>query len=634
MASLPLEDSDKIEHQGKSKTAIVVSALAITLSLFHLYTSYFGALQAMQQRSFHLGLVLAMIFLLYPSSKQGRIIPRLFDFALCLASLGVCGYVYIQADQFVLMALDLQPIDIAVGIVGLVLVLEGTRRAMGWIMPIIAACFLAYAFFGPYMPKLVAHTGFSPERVAYHMFFTMEGVLGSALGVSASLVAIFVIFSAFIGKSGVGNFFMDLSFALFGRFRGGAAKVAVVSSSLFGSLSGSAVANVVATGSLTIPIMKKSGYPSYFAGAVEAVASTGGQIVPPMMGAAAFLIVEFLGIPYTQVMAAAILPAFLYYLGIFLMVDMQAAKQNLHGIPKNDLPNATRVIKKGGVFFAPMVILVYLLAVHNTSPMLACFWAIVVTIAIGIFHPNGEIKSFKAFVACLDKGGQSIIQVAAACGSAGIIIGVITLTGLGLKLATVLVTVAGGNLLLLLLLTAVVCVILGLGVPTTAAYLIVATLVAPALIKIGVNPLAAHFFVFFYAVVSMITPPVALAAYAAAGIANAECNKTGFTAVRLGLTALILPFMIVYGPQLILEGSWQSLIPAVITATLGTSLLAAGLQGWFFGPLAVVTRLFFIAAALLLIDPNLITDLIGVAFAVTGFLLGKIFKRGADKVTV
>ena len=347
MASSPLECSDKTPPKGKGKTAIIISVFAVSLALFHLYTSYFGALQAMQQRSFHLGLVLAMIFLLYPTKENGGIFFRILDIALCLASLGVCGYVFMQAEQFVLMAIDLQPIDVIVGIVGLILVLEGTRRSMGWIMPVIASCFLAYAFFGPYMPHLIAHVGFSPERVAYHMFFTMEGVLGAALGVSASLVAIFVIFSAFIGKSGVGNFFMDLSFALFGRYRGGAAKVSVVSSSLFGSLSGSAVANVVATGSLTIPIMKRAGYPPHFAGAVEAVASTGGQIVPPMMGAAAFLIVEFLGIPYTRVMAAAVLPAFLYYLGVFLMVDIQAAKQDLRGIDKSELPSPVEVIKKG-----------------------------------------------------------------------------------------------------------------------------------------------------------------------------------------------------------------------------------------------------------------------------------------------
>lgn len=456
---------DVTSRMAKSKLAIIVSVLAITLSLFHLYTSYFGAFGALKQRSIHLGLVLVMVFLLYPCSKKGHVLTRILDLMFALAGAGVCAYIFFQANQFTLMALDLQPIDIAVGIVGVLLVLEATRRVMGWIMPMIASVFLAYVFLGPYMPDLVAHVGFTPERVAYHMFFTMEGIFGSALGVSAGLVAIFVLFSAFIAKSGAGNFFMDISFALFGRFRGGSAKVAVVSSSLFGSISGSAVANVVGTGNLTIPMMRKAGYPGHFAAAVEAVASTGGQLTPPMLGAAAFLIVEFLGVSFTQVMQAAIVPAALYYLSVFLMVDMQAAKQGLRGLPKDQLPPAGRVLKRGWIFLSPIAVVVYLIGVENTSPMLACFWAIVLTAIIGIFHPDGEIKSFKAFLECLSKGGKGVIEVAAACATAGIIIGVITLTGMGLKLATTLVAIAGGSMLVLLLLTALVCLILGMGCP-------------------------------------------------------------------------------------------------------------------------------------------------------------------------
>lgn len=623
-----LDESALGKGLGK-KVGAIVSALALTLALFHLYTSYFGALPAMKQRSLHLGLVLAIIFLVYPTRRSWPVLSRVVDTALALASVGACGYLYVQADQFTLMALDLQPIDVAVGIVGVLLVLEATRRVMGWVMPLIASIFLAYAFLGPYLPRLVAHVGFSPERVAYHMLFTMEGILGPALGVSASLVAAFVIFSAFVQKSGVGTFFTDISFALFGRFRGGAAKVSVVSSSLFGTISGSAVANVVADGPVTIPMMRKSGYSGEFAGAVEAVSSTGGQITPPMLGAAAFLIVEFLGIPYTEVIQAAIFPAFLYYVGLFLMVDMQAAKQGLRGLPRSELPNPFRVIRQGWILIAPIVVLTYLLAWKNTSPALACFWAVVATFVVGVIHPAGELKRPKAVLECLVGGGKGMVEVAAACATAGIIIGVITLTGLGLNLATMLVTVADGNLAILLVLTAIVCLILGMGVPTTAAYLIVATLVAPALIKLGVPALAAHFFVFVLACMSMITPPVALAAYAAAGIAQADCNKTGFMAMRLGMTALILPFMIIYGPGLILQGDWQTVASAVVSATVGTYLLAAGLQGWCRGRLSGLQRSLFLASALLLIHQGTVTDLVGLALATGAFLLPRILRGRA-----
>lgn len=619
-----LENEDFQENTSKSEK--IAAVFAVILGLFQLYTAYFGALGALQQRAVHLVLVFVLVFLLKPIRKEHRM-PWVIIDSLCIAASLIVGvYVFQKADQFALRALTINTSDTIVGIVGMVLVFEATRRVMGWVMPAIAGVFMAYAFFGPYMPDIIAHRGFGIERIAYQMFYTMEGVFGQPLAVSATFVAVFVIFAAFLRKTGAGDFFMDIAFSLFGRYRGGPAKVAIVSSTLFGTFSGSAVANVVGTGTLTIPLMKSTGYKSHFAAAVEAVASTGGQIMPPVMGAAAFLITEFIGIPYTKIAVAALVPALLYYFTVYVMVDLEAAKTNLVGLPSDKLPSFKKKLKEGWPFLAPLVVLIYLLAESGSTPSLAAFWSIITVVVVAFIHPAYKF-TVRDCLKCLESGGRGVVEVAAACATAGIIIGVITLTGMGLKLSMILVNLAAGSTLLLLILTAVVCLILGMGVPTTAAYLIVATLVAPALIKMGVYPLAAHMFVFYYAVVSMITPPVALASYAAAGIAQCSPMQVGVTSVRMGIVALIVPFMFVYGPQLLLVGTWPEVVQSIITSVIGCYALSVSIHGWFKVQLPLYVRAMFLIGGLGLIKPGSFTDIIGLVLIVAGFAMA--YRLGA-----
>lgn len=624
------KDSPQIENEdfqaNKYINEKIAAVVAVLLALFQLYTAYFGALGALQQRTVHLTLVLVMVFILKPLKNNFRN-PLIFIDLVCIAaSLYVGGYVFMKADQFALRALTIDRADTIAGIIGLILVFEATRRVMGWIMPSIAGVFLIYAFVGPYMPSIIAHRGFGLPRVAYQMWFTMEGVLGSPLGVSATFVAVFVIFAAFLRKSGAGDFFMDIAMALFGRFRGGPAKVAIVSSSLFGTFSGSAVANVVGTGTLTIPLMMRTGYQPHFAAAVEAVSSTGGQIMPPVMGAAAFLMTEFIGMPYTKIAIAALVPALLYYFTVYVMVDLEAAKHNMVGLTKDQTPDFKEKMKTGWPFLVPLAVMVWLLTESSSTPSLAAFWSIIAVAVIAVIHPKYKF-TLKDFLKCLESGGRGVIEVAAACAMAGVIIGVITLTGLGLKLSMLMITLAAGNSFILLLLTALVCFILGMGVPTTAAYLIVASLVAPALIKMGVHPLAAHMFVFYYALVSMITPPVALAAYAGAGIAQCSPDKVGFTAVRLGIVALVVPFMFAYGPQLLLVGTWPEIAQSIVTSIFGCFAMSIAVHGWFQGQVPLWLRGMFLVGGLGLIKPGLYTDIAGVALIIIAYLLNKKFAK-------
>ncbi len=612
----------------------IAAVVAIVLALFQLYTAGFGAFGAMRQRTIHLVLVCIMVFLLYPTGKKQISLWRLIDLALIGISAFVGVYLYIFADQFATKALNLQPLDVAVGLLGLVIVFTATIKVMGWIMPAIAGIFMIYALFGQYMPGAIAHRGFGLERISYQMFFTMEGVLGSPLGISATFVAVFVIFAAFLRKSGVGDFFMNIAFGAFGRFRGGPAKASVIASSLFGTFSGSSIANVVGTGTFTIPLMKKTGYKGYYAGAVEAVSSSGGQIMPPVMGAAAFLMTEFIDMTYPQIMFAAILPAVMYYIALFFMVDLEAGKEGILGLPASQLPSPLKEIRMNWILLSPIVVLLYLLITSGSSPSKAGFWATITVIVLAALKRNIKF-GLKELLDCLAEGGKSCIEVATACATAGIIVGVITLTGLGMKLSNVLISLAGGSTLLLLILTALVCIVLGMGVPTTACYLLVATLVAPALIKIGILPIAAHLFVFYFGVMAMITPPVALASYAAAGIADADPMKTGFQAMRLGIVAFIVPFMFVYDPTLLMQNTTVVLaIKSIITALIGTYILSVALEGWFRNTfLPFIARLTLFAAGLCLIDPDLVTDMISIALIVISIALTKFMNKRKEKLS-
>jgi TRAP transporter 4TM/12TM fusion protein len=502
--------------------------------------------------------------------------------------------------------------DLLVGTLIILLVFEGTRRMSGWTLPIIAGIFLLYDFFGEYIPGAAGHGGQDFSRIVGTISLFSEGIFGMPLGVISTFVVMFIIFGAFLLESGTGQFFIDLAFAFFGRIRGGPAKVAVVASGLFGTISGSVIANIVGTGTFTIPLMKRSGYRPIYAASVEAVASSGGQLMPPVMGASAFIIAEILGIPYIKVCLAALVPAIIYYVAVFIAVDLEAARWGLKGLPAKELPNIRQLLKEKGHLSVPILVLIYFLAFAWVSPQRAAFWAIVSTVGVSYLRKSTRM-SLKSILGAMEKGARGILEIAVVCAIAGVVIGSFTLTGLGLKLSTILIDIAGGNLILLLFLSMVASLILGMGLPTVACYLILAVLVAPAMIKMGVLPLAAHLFVFYFGIIAAITPPVALGAYVAAGIAGSPPFRTGWVSCRLALVAFILPYMFVYEPNLILRGeiSPAGAIQACITGIIGSAALASALQGYVFRPLRMVFRLMLGAAAFCLIKPGTITDIVG-----------------------
>jgi len=501
-------------------------------------------------------------------------------------------------------------VDVLMGSVLILLVLEAARRSTGWPVPLVAIVFLLYSFLGPYLPEFLIHKGYSIKRVTTYLALSTDGVFGVPLGVSANFIFLFILYGAILQRSGAGKFFTDLAFSITGGTRGGPAKAAVVSSCFFGMISGSSVANTVTTGSFTIPLMKKTGYPPHFAGAVEASASTMGQIMPPVMGAAAFLIAEFLGIPYIKVCIAAAIPAALSFFAIFMQVHFKAVMMGIKGIPRADLPSLKETLLNGWHHLISIFLLVYFLSL-NFSPERAVFWAILATIACSYIRKHTRMSLRNIFEA-LKEGAIGSTEVAAACAAAGIIIGSITMTGLGLKFSSLIADLSGGNLLLALPFTMIACLALGMGVPTTAQYIIIAALVAPALIKLGVVAIAAHLFIFYFGTRADITPPVALAAYAGAGIAGSNPMKTGVTAFQLGIAGYIVPFMFIYGPELLAIGPVHKVIFATLTATFGVYCLAAGVQNCLFIQTKYYERLLLLITSFLLIKPGLMTDLAGI----------------------
>jgi len=603
------------------------AGIAIFMSLFHLYAGWRGTLDPWTLRVTHLMLGFLVAFLTYPTFKGKKVNwVDLTLFGLALAS-GL--YILIYKDQIIQRAGLPTKWDVVFGIITIVLVLEMTRRVVGLALVVVAGVFLLYAYLGPHMPSLLAHRGYSLERIASHMYTTLEGIYGVPISVSASFVILFVIFGAFLEATKTGDLFLNVANAIAGRWRGGPAKVAVIASGFFGTISGSAVANVVGTGSYTIPLMKRIGYAPYFAGAVEAVASSGGQLVPPVMGAAAFIISEILGIPYIKICVAAVLPALLYYVGLFTAVHMEAVKTGLRGLRDEEVPDLKNVLKTQGHLFASLFVLVYLLAVAMKSPGYSAFWAIVTSIIVSFLRKSTRLN-LKSFLRALESGAKGALTVVAACAAAGIVIGVVTLTGLGLKFSATLVHLAHGNLYLTLIFTMVASLILGMGLPTTAAYIICAVLAAPALIKLGVQPLAAHLFVFYFAIISAITPPVALAAYAAAGIAKDSPMKIGFTACRIGLAVFLVPYVFIFQPALLMKGAPQTIMWVTFTGIVGVILLACSTIGWFLESLSLWERVFLFASSLLLIEPRVLTDVVG-ACLVIPVVLSQLRKRNRKK---
>jgi TRAP transporter 4TM/12TM fusion protein len=465
---------------------------------------------------------------------------------------------------------------------GLLFVLEAARRTNGWALPTIALAALLYARFGYLAPEVIAHNGYSLQRIATQLYLTGEGVFGIAVATSASMLYMFILFGHFLLKSGAGDFMTTLSFSACGRVRGGPAKASVVASSLFGSISGSPVANVIGTGSVTIPLMKRMGYQPHFAGAVEAVASTGGQLVPPVMGAGAFIMAEILGLPYWQIMVAAAIPALTYYAAVFLEVDLEAQKEGLRAVAGSEMEPVRRVLRKGWPFIIPFVVLIYLIAVVLYSPGRAALVAIAVLFGITMLLKGRRMDVRKTWAALADTG-RAAVQIVGACACMGIIIGVVLLTGLGFRLSSLLIALSGGNLLALLVLTMFASMMLGLGLPTVASYLILAILVAPTLVTMGVPPLAAHMFVFYFGILANITPPVALAAYVAAGIAGANPLKTGAKAVQLGVAGFLVPYALIYNSGVLLMGGIGHIADAITSVSVGAVAIAFGVYGEGFG---------------------------------------------------
>ena len=594
----------------------IITVLAISLGIFQLYTAQFGTLTGIKQRAVHLTVVLVLAFLIRARKKN-----KILNIGFAALSAFAGGYIFIVERELSLRVGVVYKIDVVFGVIMIAMLLVATKYLLGWALPIIASICLLYIAIGKYLPSPLNHRGYSLSRVIGYMFLQSDGIWGSPIATSATVIAIFILFGAFLKHSGATTFITELSLGCFGHVRGGPAKVAIAASCLFGSISGSAVANVAGTGCFTIPLMKKSGYESHFAGAVEAVASSGGQFMPPVMGTAAFMIAEMTGIPYIRIAGAALLPAVLYYLALYIQVDLEAVRIGLHGIDKKDLPNAKEVFKRGWYLLLPLLILLFLLIVVKWSTVKAGFWSIIATIAISSVKKETRMTP-KKLLKALEEGALGLLEVASACGIAGIVVGTFGLTGLGLKFSNFLVALSGGHLPALLMLTMLASLILGMGMATLPAYLILAVLVAPALSKMGVGLLAAHLFIFYFGIISAITPPVAVASYTAAGIAECSPSKVGFIAWRLGLSAFLLPYMFVYGPALLMQGTIGEVVLAAITSIIGIAALSMGLEGIGIEKhLNSVQRILLILAAILLVYPGIVTDLLGLGAVVA--LVGK-----------
>ena len=609
-------ESNTVHYAGWPKK--IVAAIAITFSVFQLYTATFGVLDAQLQRAIHLGFGLALAYLLYPFRRAWTRDNFFHPIDILFAVLGAAApaYIVIQYRELVTRAGSVSTPDVVVGGLGILLVIEATRRVVGLPMVTVVLCFLAYAFLGPYMPGVLAHRGLSVEQLVSHLYFTTEGIFGIPLGVSSTFIFLFILFGAYLESTGLGKFFIDLANAVAGWASGGPAKVAVLSSGLMGTVSGSSVANVVGTGSLTIPMMKKLGYHPNFAGAVEAAASTGGQLMPPVMGAAAFLMAEFVGVSYIEVVKAAAIPALLYFTGVWLGVHFEAKRKKLKGIPRNELPNPLTLIKERGHLAIPLVVIVYLL-VSGYTPMRAALVAIVLSIACAMLRKSTRMKPIE-IVYGLERGAKAVLGVLIACAAAGIIIGVVTKTGVGLRLASGLIEMAGGMLLPAMFFTMITAIVLGMGVPTTANYVITSTIAAPALVQMGVPILAAHMFVFYFGIIADVTPPVALAAYAGAGISGGNALKTGVHASKLAIAAFIIPYIFVLSPVILMvDATPLTLIVATLSALLGMIAVSSALCGFLADHCRLYERVLLIVAGLLMIKPGGMTDMIGLAiFAV------------------
>ena len=586
---------------------VLISIIAIAMSLYHMYVAAFGPPEAYFFRGTHLLFTMTLIFLLYPLRPGGEWGWRLIDLAMLAASWGFILHIFINYDYVINRIIYIDELTLSDKIyaaLAILLVLEATRRVLGWGLSLTAIGFLAYPIF------------FSTVKVPVLMeqlYLSTEGIFGSTLGVSASYVMLFVVFGAFMEKSGVGKLFMDFAVSITGNTAGGPGKVSVVSSSLFGTVSGSAVANVMVDGPMTIPLMKRSGFRPHFAAAVEATASTGGQIMPPVMGAAAFVMAEFLAVSYFQVAIWAIIPAILYYVAVFFAVHFEAKRYGLLGVPKAELPKLSVVMRERGHLFVPILIVFVGLIAGYSAPLCALVATLACLPTALLRKTTREGIASNTIFDALEEGAKSTLPVAIACACAGIVIGSTTITGLGITFTQFVVSLSQNMLPLALLLTAIAGIVLGLGLPTTPSYIVMVALLVPALIKLGAVTPAAHMFAFYFAILSAITPPVALAVFAAATLANANMWDSGWAAMRVGAAGYIVPFMFVYEPALLMIGPWYVTVLAFASAVIGVMTLAASLHGYLLGALSMWQRVVLFVPAILLIAPELISSIVGLA---------------------
>ena len=615
-----IKDLDKESSVRKLETPWIAKLFylaCIAVTLYHFITSFVGTPVVLEHRSLHVSMMLALCFVMYPFSKKSNFKKvSWWDWLLVVLSISVVVYVWVDYLGVVERAGMPNTPDLVIATILTVLVLEAARRSAGWALPVLSLLFIAYGLFGRSVPGVFGHRGYSWMQLSNHFFANTEGIFGTSVSVAASYIFLFILFGAVMGKSGMGAFFNDLAMALAGHTKGGPAKVAVISSGLLGSINGSAVANVVTTGAFTIPLMKKTGYSKDFAGAVEASSSVGGQLLPPVMGEAAFIMAEILSVPYSVIIIHAAVPALLYYLGIIVQVQLRAGKTNLVGLPKDRLPLVKDVMKDKGHLLIPIFLLLYLLLFSGTTVVFSAVITIVATIVVAALKKSTRM-SFKDICDAFADGATQTVAVAIACACVGIIIGVTSKTGFGLTMANTIITLGGKSLVITLIFTMVTCMILGMGVPSIPAYIITATVAAPALAKLGIPEISAHMFSFYYAMFANLTPPVALAAFAAAGLSGGDPMKTGFAAVKLAIAGFIVPFMFVYSPQLLLiDTTFLEGLRVTIGACFGVFMIGVAVEGYLFTKTNIFMRLVAACGALALIDSGIYSDLMGLGVLV------------------
>jgi TRAP transporter 4TM/12TM fusion protein len=618
-----IEEEEGASNRLSGRMGIFITVIAVAMSLFHLYAAY-EIVPTQTLRPVHVGFMLFLSFLLFPAARRFRHRARWWDWMAALVSVGIIAYLLAGGDDFTDRATTPNRWDLVLGLALIALVLEATRRTSGWVMPAVVLGFIAYALLGPQLPAPWTHRGYDLERLVGHMFMTLEGIFGTATDVSATLIILFTIYGALLQYSGAGKFFIDFSFAAMGNKPAGAGRTVVLSSFLLGGPSGSGVATTVTLGAVAYPMMAKAGYGKNEAGGLLAAGGLGAILSPPVLGAAAFLIAEFLKISYLDVILMATIPTVLYYLSLFIMVELDARKFNMRDVPIEHRKSVWRLTREFGFHFLSLVsIIVFMLLGY--SPILSVFWATVVAYVVSFFHASCALTP-KKLVTALEAGSVGVLNVAATCASAGLIVGVVTLTGLGLKFSDIVIAYAGNSLLLTAVLTSLVVWVVGLAVPVTASYIICAVIAAPALIKLGVPDYAAHMFIFYYAVLSEVSPPTALSPFAAAAITGGDPYKTTLQSWKYTLPAFLVPFMFVLDPAgqgILLKGNWQDIALSSGTAMIGIVALAGGAQGWLLKKTNLLERLLLIAAGLALVYPQPLADAIGVGLIIAVVLMQK-----------